>query len=88
MEPMDEEAASGLGRKIIAKINDLIEALSGDRKADVAWKQEAERRFATLEEEVAYLKARNHGLKIARGKAIASQERVEAKLEEARRLLN
>ncbi len=55
MEPMDEEAASGLGRKIIAKINDLIEALSGDRKADVAWKEEAERRFATLEEEVAYL---------------------------------
>src|SRR5271169_5956953 len=32
----------------IAKINDLIEALSGDRKADVAWKEEAERRFATL----------------------------------------
>jgi hypothetical protein len=54
----------------------------------VAWKEEAERRFATLEEEVAYIKARNHGLKIARGKAIAAQERVEEKLEEARRLLN
>ncbi len=46
---------AGSAEGIIAKINNLIETLSGDRKADVAWKEEAERRFATLEEEVAYL---------------------------------
>jgi len=34
------------------------------------------------------LKARNQGLKIAKGKAAAAQMRAEAKLEEARRLLH
>lgn len=88
MEPVDEEAASGPGRRIIVKINKLIETLGDDRKADVAWKEEAERRFAVLEEEVAYLRARNRDMKSAKAKAIATQARVELKLEEARRLLN
>jgi hypothetical protein len=88
MEPMDEESASGLGGRIVAKINELIEILSRHRTADASWKEEAERRFANLEEEVAYLRAGNHGLKISKGKALAAQARVEAKLEEARRLLN
>lgn len=81
-------AASGLGARIVGKINELIEMLTRDRKADLAWKEEAERRFADLEGEAAYLRTRNHGLKVAKGKATASQARVEAKLEEARRLLN
>jgi hypothetical protein len=88
MEPMDEGAASGLGAKIVGKINELIYALTNDRKADVAWKAEAERRFIELEREVAALKAQNHGLKSSKGKAIVAQRRAESKLEEARRLLH
>lgn len=88
MEPMDEGAASGLGARIVGKINELIYALTNDRKADVAWKAEAERRFIELEREVTALKAQNHGLKSSKGKAIAAQRRVESKLEEARRLLH
>jgi hypothetical protein len=88
MESMDEDAASGLGARIVKKINELIDGLTNDRKADVAWKSEAEWRFRKLEEEVNALKTRNHGLKTAKGKAIAAQKRAEAKLEEARKLLH
>jgi len=88
MKPMEEEAASGLGKKIVGKMNELISALANARKADVAWKDEAVRRFEALEREVMALKARNQGLKIAKGKAAAAQMRAEAKLEEARRLLH
>ena len=88
MKPMEEEAASGLEKKIVGKMNELISALANARKADVAWKDEAVRRFEALEREVMALKARNQGLKIAKGKAAAAQMRAEAKLEEARRLLH
>jgi hypothetical protein len=40
------------------------------------------------ERQLQVLQARNHGLKSSKGKAIAAQQRAEAKLEEARRLLN
>jgi hypothetical protein len=36
MEPMVDEAASGLGKKIIAKINELINSLTTHQKADAA----------------------------------------------------
>jgi hypothetical protein len=88
MELMDEDAASGLGARIVKKINELIDGLTNDRKADAAWKIEAEERFRKLEDDLNALKARNHGLKTAKGKAIAAQRRAEAKLEEARRLLH
>jgi hypothetical protein len=88
MEPMVDEAASVLGKKIIAKINELINSLTTHRKADAAWKDEAIDRFIALEEEVNALKARNQGLKISKGKAVAAQMRAESKLEEARRLLH
>ena len=88
MKPMEEEAASGLEKKIVGKMNELISALANARKADVAWKDEAVRRFEALEREVMALKARNQSLKIAKGKAAAAQMRAEAKLEEARRLLH
>jgi hypothetical protein len=88
MEPMSEDAASGLGARIVKKINELIDGLTKDRRADAAWKSEAECRFRNLEEEVNALKARNRSLKIARGKAMAAQRRAETKLEEARKLLH
>jgi hypothetical protein len=85
---LDEGAASGLGARIVKKSNELIDGLTNDRRADAAWKSEAECRFRSLEEEVNALKARNRGLKISKGKAMAAQKRAEAKLEEARRLLH
>ena len=88
MEPMDEEAASGLGAKIVAKINELIGTITSDRKADAAWKADIEWRLSETEGQLRILQARNHGLKSAKGKAIAAQRKAEAKLEEARRLLN
>jgi hypothetical protein len=88
MQPMDEKAASGLGLKIIVKINELIVAITADRKADVAWKISMEDRISALEGEARELKTHNHGLKIAKGKAIAAQAKIEAKLQEARRLLH
>ena len=45
MEPMEEEAASGLEKKIVGKMNELFSALANARKADVAWKDEAVRRL-------------------------------------------
>jgi uncharacterized protein involved in exopolysaccharide biosynthesis len=88
MQPMDEEAASGLGARIVEKINDLITYVTKSSKADVAWKTEAEQRLKNLEADVAILKAQNRGLKISKGKAVSAQRKVEAKLDEARRLLN
>jgi hypothetical protein len=88
MQPMDEEAASGLGARIVAKINDLIGTIITDRKADAAWKAAIEWRLREAEEQLQVLQARNHGLKSIKGKAVAAQRRAEAKLEEARRLLN
>lgn len=88
MEPTDENSASGLGARIVKKINELIDGLTNDRKADAAWKGEAERRFRKLEDEVNALRDRNRGLKIAKGKAMAAQRRAETKLEEARKLLH
>jgi hypothetical protein len=88
MKPMDEEAASGLGARIVEKINDLISYVAKSAKADTAWKTEAEQRFKKLEADVAALKAQNRGLKVSKGKALAAQKRAEAKLDEARRLLN
>ena len=88
MEPMDEEAASGLGRRVVAKINELIGTITSDRKVDAVWKANIEWRLKEAEGQLQILQARNHGLKSAKGKAIAAQQRAEAKLEEARRLLN
>ena len=88
MELMDEKAASGLGSKIIAKINELIGTIAVDRKADAAWRMETKRRIAAPEGQAKALRTRNLGLKIAKCKAIAAQARIEAKLEEARRLLH
>ena len=88
MELMDEQAASGLASRIIEKINELIDWVKTDRKADTAWKAEAEMRFSRLEAELQELKIQNKGLKISKGKATAARARVEAKLEEARRLLH
>ena len=45
MKPMEEEAASGLEKKIVGKMNELISALANARKADAAWKDEAVRRL-------------------------------------------
>jgi len=88
MEPMDENAASGLGARIVKKINELIDGLTNDRKTDAAWKIEPEQRFRKIENELNALKARNHGLKTTKGKEIAAQRRAEVKLEEARKLLH
>jgi hypothetical protein len=88
MQPIDEEAASGLAGRIIEKVNELIEWISNHGRADAAWKAEAEARFSRLEAEVRQLNAKNKGLKIAKGRAAAARQRAEAKLEEARRLLH
>jgi hypothetical protein len=88
MKPMEEEAASGLAARIIAKINELIEWVTNERKADTAWKTEAEVRFSQLEREVREIKAENKGLKISKGKVAAAKRRAEIELEEARRLLH
>jgi hypothetical protein len=88
MEALNEEAASGLGAKIVAKINEVISAIKNERKADAAWKADIEWRLREAEEKLKILQARNHGLKIIKGKAVAAQRRAEAKLEEARQLLN
>jgi len=88
MEPIDESAASGLGARIVQKINDLVDALTKERKGDAAWKAEAERRFREIEIELAALRSQIHGLKSSKGKVVAAQLRAEAKLEEARRLLH
>jgi hypothetical protein len=88
MEPMDDDAVSGLGARIVRKINELMDAITNDRKADVAWKAEAERRFNDLEGGAAALQAQNHGLKSSKGRVVAAQRRAEAKLEEARRVLH
>ena len=88
MEAMNEEAASGLGKRIVTKINDIISAIKNDRNANAAWKADIESRLVQLENELQALQAQNHGLKSIKGKAIAAQRRAEAKLAEARRLLN
>ena len=36
MEAMNEEAAGGLGKRIVTKINDIISAIKNDRNANVA----------------------------------------------------
>lgn len=95
IKPMDEQAASSLGARLVAKANELIEWATSHHKADSAWKAEAEMRLKNLENDVAALKAQNRGLKIAKGKAtsakskaLAAQRIAEAKLAEARRILH
>lgn len=85
---MNEEAASGLGARIISKINEIISTIKSERKADTAWRIDIESRLIVAEEALRALQAQNHGLKSTRGKALAAQKRAETKLEEARRLLN
>ena len=87
-EAMNQEAASGLGKRIVTKINDVISAIKNDRNANAAWKADIEWRLVQLENELRALQTQNHGLKSIKGKAIAAQRRAEAKLAEARRLLN
>lgn len=88
MEPIDEKAASGLGARIVGKINEIISSITSDRKADAAWKADVEWRLGEVEKQLRVLQSRNHGLKSSKGKAIAAQRKAEEKLEEARRLLN
>lgn len=49
MEPMDEEAASGLGARIVAKINELIGVIKSGRTADAVWKADIEWRLSEAE---------------------------------------
>ena len=42
MEVMNQEAANGLGKRIVAKINDVISAIKNDRNANADWKTDIE----------------------------------------------
>lgn len=53
--PMDEEAASGLGRRIVTKINELIVTITSDRRADAGWKAEIEWRLREAERQLQVL---------------------------------
>lgn len=86
-KPMDEEAASGLGARIVAKINELISDISKIGKAQTANQTETETRLANLERRIAALESEMRGTKISRGKIAAQKRRLEVALAEARQRL-